>query len=207
MQTSAVLHKVHPRYRPHSNTIYLTAIRPHMTTTDDDLLRTLRTDTEAGFRRLVSVYGQPLYWHIRRLVVAHADAEDALQETFLRVFRTVADFRGESTLRTWLYRIATNEALRLIERRRATTQCADLDLAARELKADSYVDYTDLEAVKLQCAIYCLPEKQRIVFTLRYYDELPYDEIAEIAQSTPTAAKANYHFAKEAIVKYMKSHD
>lgn len=177
-----------------------------MNTADNDLLDTLRTDPEAGFRRLVRDYGRLLYWHIRRLVVGHADAEDALQETFVRAFRSVAGFRGDCSFKSWLYRLATNEALRLIAGRRADMATADAaDTQATQLAADAYVDYTDLEAVRLQQAILALPEKQRVAFNLRYYDELSYDDIAAVMQSSPATAKANYHYAKERIVKYMNT--
>lgn len=177
-----------------------------MNTADNDLLDALRTDPEAGFRRLVRDYGRPLYWHIRRLVVGHADAEDALQETLVRAFRSVAGFRGDCSFKSWLYRLATNEALRLIAGRRTDMATADAaDTQAAQLAADAYVDYTDLEAVRLQQAILALPEKQRVAFNLRYYDELSYDDIAAVMQSSPATAKANYHYAKERIVKYMNT--
>ncbi|MBR4275757.1 MAG: RNA polymerase sigma factor [Prevotella sp.] len=158
-------------------------------------------DMQEGFRMLVARYKQPLYWHIRRMVVSHSDAEDALQEAFIRIFRAF-DRKGEvSSLRAWIFRIATNEALRLIEKRRENSIPIE---KVFDTKADSYIDYSDLEAIKLQKAILALPPKQQLVFNLRYYDEMDYDEIALIAETTPTSAKASYYVAKEKIVKELK---
>ena len=153
-------------------------------------------------------YKQPIYWHIRRLVVAHDDAEDATQETFVRIFRSFDKFREEDSFRGWIFRIATNEALRQItSQRRETISWDESDRQTDILMADSYVDYSDLESVKLQKAILSLPPKQQITFNLRYYDELSYEEIAEVIDSTASAAKMNFHIAKEKIIKYMNAND
>ena len=162
-----------------------------MSITDNDIVNAIDKDPEKGFRMLVKKYMQPVYWHIRRLVVAHTDAQDATQETFVRVYRSVS------------YRIATNEAMRIVQTRK--TADTDIDSQANLLAADSYVDYSDAEAVKLQNAILRLPPKQQVVFNLRYYDEMSYDEIAKVADSTAAAAKTNYHLAKEKIIEYMTS--
>ena len=155
---------------------------------------------------LMVKYKAPIYWHIRRLVVAHDDAQDATQEAFIRVFRSFSQFRGDSPFSAWIYRIATNEALRLLEQRKREQLSLDENEAeANRLMADNYVDYTDLEAVKLQRAILLLPAKQQIAFNLRYYDELSYDEIAQITDSSAASVKTNYHLAKDKIVKYMKT--
>ena len=139
---------------------------------------------------LLSKYQEPIYWHIRRLVVSHDDAQDATQETFVRMFRSLGQFRGDSSLRTWLYRIATNEALRLIGKRRQETVSLDSVTTGGEIiAADNYVDYADKVAVKLQKAILTLPPKQQLAFNLRYYDELGFDEIAKIADSTPQVSR------------------
>ncbi len=175
---------------------------------DKDIISAVRERTEKGFRLLMRKYKQPVYWHIRRLVVVHDDAQDAAQETFIRVFRSFGDFGGDSSLRAWIFRIATNEALRLIEARRGGQVSLEAeDSGADRMMADSYVDYTDLEAVRLQRAILSLPVKQQAAFNLRYYDELSYGEIAEATGSTPSSAKMNYHIAKEKIVRYMNSND
>lgn len=179
-----------------------------MTINDNDILSTAKADPDKGFRLIMDKYGEAVYWHIRRLVSAHADAQDATQETFVRLFRTMDKYRGDCSLTSWVYRIATNEALRLIGRRKESD--VRLDTGAPEvsrLATDGYVDYTDLEAVKLQEAILALPTRQQLAFNLRYYDELAYDDIAGIIGSTAAAAKANYHLAKEKIIEYMNSND
>lgn len=179
-----------------------------MTNEDKDIIQTIRSNPEAGFRLLMQKYKQPVYWHIRRLVVTHADAQDATQNAFIRVFRSFGQFRDDTTFRSWIFRIATNEALRLIDSRKQEYVSAEaVENVAGSVPADDYVDYSDLEAVKLQKAIRTLPAKQQATFNLRYYDELGYDEIAEAIGSTPAAVKMNYHLAKEKIIRYMNSND
>lgn len=174
-------------------------------TNDNDIIEAIRHDSEKGFRLLLRERWEPVYWHIRRLVVHHDDAQDATQETFVRVFRSFGKFKGDSTLKVWIYRIATNEALRLIGKRRKSTVSIDDDEAPEvmTLADEEYVDFANAEAVKLQNAILSLPTKQQLAFNLRYYDELGYDDIANVIGSTPSSAKANYHIAKEKIIKYM----
>ncbi len=179
-----------------------------MTIEDRDIVRAIREEPEQGFRLLMQKYKQPVYWHIRRLVVAHDDAQDATQEAFVRVFRSFDTFRDDSSFRSWIFRIATNEAFRMIDSRKQDQVSLEEDegMAAR-IMADDYVDYTDLEAVKLQKAILSLPPKQQATFNLRYYDELGFEEIAEATGSTPSAAKTNFHIAKEKIIRYMNTND
>lgn len=172
---------------------------------DKELVWLTAKDPEKGFRYLMAKYKEAVYWHIRRLVVAHEDAQDVTQETFVRIFRSLSDFKGECTFRSWVYRIATNEALRLLGKYKKE-ELVSLDDSFSELSnlmADEYVDYSDLETVKLQKAILSLPTKQQLAFNLRYYNELGYDEIAGIIGSTVDGAKSNYHIAKDKIVKYM----
>ena len=171
-----------------------------MTQSDNDITALLRRDPEQGFRLLMKRYKEPVYWHIRRLVVSHADAQDATQETFVRIFRSRGSRRDGTSLTAWIYRIATNEALRLIGRRHVEARLdAGGDTAAAHLAADSYVDYSDAEAVAMQEAILSLPQKQQVVFNLRFYDELSYGEIAQITGSNTVAVKVNFHLAKEKI--------
>lgn len=179
-----------------------------MTIEDRDIVRAIREEPEKGFRLLMQKYKQPVYWHIRRLVVAHDDAQDATQEAFVRVFRSFDTFRDDSSFRGWIFRIATNEAFRMIDSRKQEQVSLEEDegVAAR-IMADDYVDYTDLEAVKLQKAILSLPPKQQATFNLRYYDELSFEEIAEATGSTPSAAKTNFHIAKDKIIRYMNTND
>lgn len=179
-----------------------------MATSNKDIIKALRRGSDGAFRLLTGKYMEAVYWHIRRLVVSHADAQDATQEAFIRMFRYSDRLKDASSLTAWVYRIATNEALRVIERRKQESIPLDnVLLNASSMAADSYVDYTDIETVRLQQAILSLPEKQRLTFNLRYYDSLDYADIAVIIASTPAAAKANFHTAKDKIIKYMNSHD
>ncbi len=167
----------------------------------------MRSSPQDGIRLLMDKYKAAVYWHIRRLVVSHDDAQDAAQEAFVRAYRSFDQLKDGNTLRGWLFRIATNEALRIIERRRATLSLDDDESRSEQILAGEYVDYTDLEGVKLQRAILSLPEKQQIAFNLRYYDELSFAEIAETTHSTEGAVKANFHIAKTKIVNYMNTND
>ncbi len=173
----------------------------------NEILQAFAADPENGFRLLTRQAMRPLYWHIRRMVVSHHDAEDVLQETLLRAYRSIGGVREGSTLASWLYRIATNEALRHIEQRGRMARALDIvpEEDATGALAEEYVDYSDLEAVKLRDAVLALPPRQQAVFNLRYFDELEYREIAEILQCSEPTAKANYHFAKEKIKKYISS--
>ena len=179
-----------------------------MEANDKEIVSMMRRDAETGFRMFMAKYGQAVYWHVRRMVVSHADAQDAAQEAFVRVYRNIGSYRTDSSFKAWVYRIATNEALRLIGARPQHEASLEADASqANHLMASDYVDYNDLEAVRLQKAILCLPTKQQLAFNLRYYDELSYDEIAEAIGSTVSAAKMNYHIAKEKIKKYMSSNN
>ena len=173
--------------------------------TEDKIRETYMTDPESGFRMLVEKFQSPMYWHIRRMIVSHDDAEDVLQETFIKIFRHLDDFRAESSLSTWIYRIATNECIRFLNRRKeeaVSTEEVQEELM-NKLMASEYVDYDNAMEVKFQQAILTLPEKQRLVFNLRYYDELKYEEISRITDTKVETLKSNYYFAKEKIKEYM----
>ena len=175
---------------------------------DNGIVETLKQSPENGFRMLMMRYQKPVYWHIRRMVVSHDDAQDASQETFVRIYRSFGNYRGDCSLRSWIYRIATNEALRIISKRRQEVISIESETTGVNLiQGDNYIDFDDKVAVKLQKAILSLPPKQQLAFNLRYYDELGFDEIAKVADSTPTSIKASYHVAKEKIIKYMNSND
>ena len=142
------------------------------------------------------------------MVVAHDDAQDATQEAFIRIFRSFDKLRENNSFRAWIFRIATNEALRLIEARRQDQTSLETERnEVYRITADSYVDYSDLETVRLQKAILTLPTKQQLAFNLRYYDEMSYEEMAEATGSSPSSAKMNFHIAKEKIIKYMNSNE
>ena len=175
---------------------------------DKTIIQAIRGRTEVGFKLLMQKYKQPIYWHIRRLVVSHDDAQDATQEAFIRIFRSFNQLKDEKSFQGWLFRIATNEAFRLIESRRQDRVSLEADgCEANRFIADSYIDFSNLEVVRLQRAILTLPIKQQVTCNLRYYDELKYDYIAEATGSTPSSAKVNYHIAKEKIIKYINSNE
>lgn len=164
------------------------------------------SNRERGFKMLMDSFQVPIYNYIRRLVVSHEDAEDVLQEVFIRVFRHIDQFREESSLSTWIYQIATNESLRLLNGRKDEGVVSAEDVQEElmgKLKASDYIDYENELAVKFQEAILSLPEKQRLVFNLRYYDELEYEEIARVLDSKVDTLKVNYHYAKEKIKEYI----
>lgn len=170
---------------------------------DIEILRAVNADADKGFRLLVETYGEPLYWHIRRTVVSHHDAEDVLQEAFIRIHRSLNGVRQPRALRAWLYRIATREALRFLERNPAPA--LPLEQEAMAVEGAEYFDYSDAESVRLKKVIAQLPPRQQAVFNLRYYDELPFADIATALDSTPGAVKANYHLAKEQIIKCLSN--
>lgn len=178
-------------------------------TDDNQIIPLIRENAEKGFRLLMAKYKEPVYWHIRRLVVSHDDAQDATQDTFLRIFRSLHQYSGEGSFKAWIFRIATNEALRLLGRNmgKATLSLDETPLVALTMKADDYFEYGNTEAIKLQEAITALPAKQQLAFNLRYYDDLSYKEIAAVTGATEATVKANYHFAKEKIIKYMNTNN
>jgi RNA polymerase sigma factor (sigma-70 family) len=168
---------------------------------DDNIAALLRNDPEKGFRMLVEKYSSRLYWHIRRLVILHEDADDALQNTFINAWRSAGGFRNESSLYTWLYTIATNEALALINKRKKNGTVSLDDLESHflsSLEGSTWFDGDDVQ-VKLQNAILKLPEKQRIVFNMKYYDDLTYEEMSRILNTSVGALKASYHHAVKKI--------
>lgn len=175
---------------------------------DNDIYTSMRRNPESGIRMVMRKYGEPVYWHARRLLVSHDDAQDAVQETFIKVFRSFHSLKEAKALHSWIYRIATNEALRTIERNKTPRLLTEsIDDSATDIAAADYTDYTDLEAVKLQKAILSLPPKQQATFNMRYYDEMEYPQIAEAMETTVSTVKVNYHLAKEKIIRYMNSND
>jgi RNA polymerase sigma factor (sigma-70 family) len=181
-----------------------------VTTTDSELLFQFRNpDTrERAYTAIIKKYQEKLYWHIRRMVVDHDDTNDVLQNVFIRVWNGLENFREDSQLYTWLYRIATNECLTFIEKekKRAAVSLSDVESGLSEkVKADKDFDASKLEW-KLQLAIQQLPEKQRVVFTLRYYDEMPYEEMSRVLETSEGALKASYHHAVKKIEDYILNH-
>lgn len=180
--------------------------------TDEQILALCHKNAQMdkGFRLLMSKYQERLYWHVRRLVIEHEDANDVIQNAFVKAFRGIERFEGNSKLYTWLYRIATNEAITFLnKRKRRKTNSIDddegIDLANR-LKADHYFD-SDAAQIKLQQALARLPEKQKLVFNMRYFDEMSYKEISESLKTSVGALKASYHHAVKKIQLFLKEED
>lgn len=174
------------------------------------LLQFHRADTkDRAFTAIIKKYQEKLYWHIRRLVVAHDDANDVLQNVFIKVWNGLASFREDSQLYTWLYRIATNESLSFLDqqKRRSTVSMDEegSEALTNQIKADSNFDARKLEW-RLQLAIQQLPEKQRLVFNLRYFDEMPYQEMSRILDTSEGALKASYHHAARKIEEFIKNY-
>jgi RNA polymerase sigma-70 factor (ECF subfamily) len=172
--------------------------------TDDNLIlelyRVENTRNDA-LTRLIARYQQRLYWHIRKIVIGHDDTDDVLQNTFIKVWKGLENFKGESRLYTWMYRIATNEAISLLrqKQRQRTSSIHPIEYElGRQLESDDYFTGDEIQ-LKLQQAILTLPEKQRLVFNMRYYDETPYEEMSEILETSVGALKASYHIAAKKI--------
>jgi len=178
-----------------------------VTIQDTELLLQFRhpETKEKAFTAIIKKYQEKLYWHIRRMVVEHEDANDVLQNVFIRVWNGLENFREDSQLYTWLYRIATNECLSYLEQQKRKS-ALPLDESesglSNKIVADKYFDPNKLEW-KLQLAIQQLPDKQRVVFTLRYYDEMPYEEMSRVLETSEGALKASYHHAVKKIEDYI----
>lgn len=154
----------------------------------------------------MSLFKERLYWHIRKIVISHEDADDALQNTFIKVYKSIDKFKGDSKLYSWLYRIATNEAINQINRIAKLQNINSEEyqqIAINNLKADSYFNGDEIQ-IKLQKAIGTLPQKQQIVFNMKYFDNLKYKEMSEILETSEGALKASYHIAVKKIKSYLK---
>lgn len=162
---------------------------------------------EASFTQLVRKYQERLYWHVRRMVVTHDDTNDILQNVFIKVWKNLGEFREESNLYTWLYRIATNESLSWIEKqkKRSSVSLSDSDIFTEKLTSEKDFDANKIEW-RLQQAIQSLPEKQKVVFNLRYYDEMPYEDMAGVLGTSVGALKASYHHAVKKVEAFIKEH-
>ena len=160
---------------------------------------------QIAFQKLVSEYQRPLYSHIRNIVLNHDDADDVLQNTFIKVFQFLKNFKGESKLFSWMYRIATNEAITFINskaKRNGMTSEAFQSKAVENLRADVYFDGDEIQ-LKLQKAIASLPEKQQLVFRMRYFEEIKYEMMSEILGTSVGALKASYHHAVKKVENFM----
>lgn len=160
---------------------------------------------QVAFGQLIRSYQQPLYYHIRRMVLDHTDADDVLQNTLLKAWKNIDRFRGDAALRTWLYRIATNEALTFLnqQKRRAYSDVEDLQDDARHSRGPGAEPEGEVIQRKLMAAIATLPKRQRAVFTLRYFDEMPYAEMSQIMKVSEGSLKASYHHAVKKIEAFL----
>lgn len=178
---------------------------------DTELIERLRQPATCrqAFNEVMRLYSEPLYWQVRRMVENHDDANDILQNTFLKAWQSVEGFRGDAKLSTWLYKIALNEAITFLarERKRLSLSLDDEESHLVNLiESDEYVDGYEL-ALKLRKAVASLPEKQRLVFNMKYYDEMKYEQMSEILGTSVGALKASYHLAVKKIEQYITAHD
>lgn len=182
-----------------------------MTTQEEQQIKQQLSDPKTqrkAFERIVREYSEPLYWHVRRIVLTHDNANDVMQNVFLKAWTHLDDFHGESKISSWLYRIATNESIDFIRRNKnkITNGSDDVQSGIAMLIADTYFDGNETEAL-LQEAISRLPDVQRTVFNMRYYDDMKYSEISKILKTSEGALKASYHIAVKKISEYLKLFD
>ena len=163
-------------------------------------------EKEKSFSEIVRTYQERLYWHIRQMVLVHEDANDVMQNTFMKAWKGLDSFRGDSQISTWLYRIATNESLTFLAQKRMRNVISmdeTEDLLFSNMQADTYFDGNEAQ-LKLQKAILTLPEKQRLVFNMRFYEEMPYEKMSNILGTSVGALKASYHHASKKVEEYLK---
>lgn len=174
---------------------------------EKELVKQLQDPNQApqAFDTLMRVYGEGMYWQIRKMVVSHDDANDLLQNSFIKAWNNLPNFRGDARLSTWLYKIAVNESINFLNKERQRVQVSSEDsddFLLNNIEADPHFD-GDALAIELQKAIATLPEKQRLVFNMRYFDEMKYEEISEVLGTSVGALKASYHHAVKKISDYI----
>lgn len=174
---------------------------------ETQLLEQLKSKSkkEQAFKTLLDLYKERLYWHIRNIVKSHEDADDVLQNSFIKIFKNINKFKGDSKLFSWMYRIATNESITHINKKAKRLQVSNEEvqqLVINNLKSDVYFEGDDIQ-IKLQKAINTLPEKQQLVFTMKYFQDLKYKDISEILKTSEGALKASYHIATKKIETYL----
>jgi RNA polymerase sigma-70 factor, ECF subfamily len=168
-------------------------------------LKQLETQAKA-FEVLVNTYKERLYWHIRRIVLDHDDTDDVLQNTFIKVYKNIGDFNGDSKLYSWMYRIATNEALTFLKKKSKKLGVSDTELQDKmidNLQADVYFEGDEIQ-LKLQKAVATLPEKQKLIFNMKYFEEMKYEEISDILDTSVGGLKASYHLAVKKVESFLK---
>lgn len=165
-----------------------------------------KTQNDA-FKKLLELYQKPLYFHIRNIVLNHDDADDVLQNTFIKVFSNVKNFKGDSKLYSWMYRIATNESLTFLQQKAKKSGISNEEVqnkAINNLESDVYFEGDEIQ-LKLQKAIAILPEKQQLVFKMKYFEEMKYEEMSQVLDTSVGALKASYHIATKKIEEFLKS--
>lgn len=177
---------------------------------DEELIVRLLQDKQTksrAFEQIVAQYSKQLYWNIRRMVLSHDDANDILQNVFLKAWQNIDSFRADSRLSTWLYRICVNETLTFVNRQQNNVELDSADdYISQTLESDEYFDGNEVQ-LHLQKAISSLPEKQKIVFNMKYYEEKKYEEMSEILNTSVGALKASYHIAVEKIKAFFQEND
>ena len=160
---------------------------------------------EKAYRELITLYKERLYWHIRKIVISHEDADDVLQNTFIKVFKNIEKFKGDSKLYSWMFRIATNESITHLNKSAKLNRIDNETLQSQlveKLEADVYFDGNEIQ-LKLQKALTTLPQKQQLVFNMKYFDNMKYDDISEILETSVGALKASYHHARKKIEAFL----
>lgn len=174
---------------------------------ESELLKALQDDTqkEYAFKLLLDTYQVRLYWHIRKLVLVHEDTDDVLQNTFLKIYKGINSFKGESAIHTWMYRIAYNESIDFLNKKKKHLRLSSQELNTTILEALEQDIYFEGDAIQLQleAALLTLPDKQRSVFCMRYYDDLKFKEISEILGTSEGALKASYHLAAKKLTQFL----
>lgn len=184
--------------------------KPNNTYDEKKIISELRetSSREAAFSKIVKKYSQQLYWHIRRMVLTHEDSDDILQNSFIKAWNNIDKFRGDSQLSTWLYRIAINETLTFLSQKQQNTISLNTPEGsiAEQLESDTYFNGNHADAL-FHSAISMLPEKQRLVFNMKYFENMKYEDISEILGTSVGALKASYHIAVKKIESYLKEQD
>lgn len=182
---------------------------PMNTYSEEKLLKLLRNPKtqRQGFGELVAEYSERIYWQIRKMVLSHEDANDIMQDVFIKAWTNIDNFRGEAKLTTWLYRIAINESITFLNKKRSQNNVSVEDndsFLMNTLESDAYFDGDEAQKI-LQKAILTLPEKQRLVFQMKYFDEMKYEDMSDILGTSVGALKASYHHAVKKIENFLSS--
>jgi len=178
---------------------------------DSELLAMFQDEKtrEKAFNLILKKYQQKIYWHIRRMVIDHDDADDLVQDVFVKIWKSLPNFRSDAQLYTWMYRIATNECITFINRKKLKNNISldDVSHELAETLADSTYFDGDKAQMKLQKALLTLPEKQKLVFNMKYYDEMKYEEMSEVLGTSVGALKSSFHLAVKKIEAYLLAED